>query len=273
MNQWILVGTDLEADVIPGEFRLHPVAVGSYLAPPAADVADLVTKMCDFLEGPSFTSDDPEMRFALDILRAVVAHLYLAWVHPFGDGNGRVARLIEFLLLARCGVPFPAAHLLSNHYNLTRDRYYRILDRASKDPDHGVVNFICYAVEGLVDQLRDAIDLVRDRQLRVAWVSFVHEELALQPNTAATKRQRTLVLSMGHESWTPRAELPGLTAELAAMYAVAGPRTLSRDLNKLLAMGLMEHSGRSYRPAVHKILAFLPPTVESPGPEESRRSS
>ncbi len=38
----------------------------------------------------------------------------MAWIHPFGDGNGRTARLLEFLILARCGmVPLPAAHLLS----------------------------------------------------------------------------------------------------------------------------------------------------------------
>jgi hypothetical protein len=70
------------------------------------------------------------------ILKAMVAHLYLAWTHPFGDGNGRTARLIEFHILLSAGVPSPAAHLFSNHYNQTRAEYYRQLDRASKSGGH-----------------------------------------------------------------------------------------------------------------------------------------
>ena len=45
------------------------------------------------------------------ILKATLAHLYIAWIHPFGDGNGRTARLVEFMLLSRAGVPSPSAHL------------------------------------------------------------------------------------------------------------------------------------------------------------------
>lgn len=65
------------------------------------------------------------------ILKAIAAHLYLAWIHPF-DGNGRTARLMELRLLLAAGVTTPATHLLSNHYNLTRGEYYRQLDAASR---------------------------------------------------------------------------------------------------------------------------------------------
>jgi hypothetical protein len=54
------------------------------------------------------------------LIAAVVAHVYFEWIHPFGDGNGRTGRLIELKLLLEAGVPQPAAHLLSNHYNATR---------------------------------------------------------------------------------------------------------------------------------------------------------
>jgi Fic family protein len=65
------------------------------------------------------------------VLLAVWAHLYIAWIHPFGDGNGRTARLVGFTLLLEGGVPAPAAHLLSNHNNRTRSSYYMELDKAS----------------------------------------------------------------------------------------------------------------------------------------------
>jgi Fic family protein len=39
------------------------------------------------------------------ILKAILAHLCLAWIHPFGDGNGRTARLVEFQILIFPGCP------------------------------------------------------------------------------------------------------------------------------------------------------------------------
>jgi len=41
-------------------------------------------------------------------------------IHPFGDSNGRTARLIEFYILLRAGLPDMVSHILSNHYNDTR---------------------------------------------------------------------------------------------------------------------------------------------------------
>ncbi|MCY3923933.1 MAG: Fic family protein [bacterium] len=77
--------------------------------------------------------------------------------HPFADGNGRTARLLEYAILARSGVvPFPAALLLSNHYNLTRDRYYRELEAA--DRSGTITGFVQYAVQGLVNGLREQTD-------------------------------------------------------------------------------------------------------------------
>ncbi len=63
---------------------------------------------------------------------ASLAHLYLAWIRPFGDGNGRTARLCEYLVLVTSGAPTSAAHLISNHCNKTRNEYYRQLQFASE---------------------------------------------------------------------------------------------------------------------------------------------
>jgi Fic family protein len=105
-----------------------------YRGAPAEDCEHLLERLCEWLNGQDFTPREG-MDAIYAILKAVVAHLYLAWTHPFGDGNGRTARLIEFHILLSAGVPSPAAHLFSNHYNLTRAEYYRQLDRASKSGD------------------------------------------------------------------------------------------------------------------------------------------
>jgi Fic family protein len=59
------------------------------------------------------------------LMKAILTHLYIAWIHPFGDGNGRTARLAELQILLAAGMPMPASHLLSNHYNTTRTDLYR----------------------------------------------------------------------------------------------------------------------------------------------------
>jgi Fic family protein len=260
-NEQVLKGTQYRDGVVPGVIRTESVVVGGYRAAPAEDCAYLLERLTDWLNSPIFESDDPEFQFALTLAKAVYAHLYIAWIHPFGDGNGRTARLLEFLILARCGfVPVPAAHLLSNHYNLTRDRYYRELALSGK-PGQSTLGFLSYAIEGFIDGIRETIEMVRANQISVAWINYVHERFGSQPNTKAAARQRTLVLAMPTIAPVPRDDLEGLTPKVAKLYAGAGPRTLSRDLNTLTGLGLVRQTRRGYRANSEIVQAFLPPTA------------
>jgi Fic family protein len=47
-------------------------------------------------------------RIVIGVIKSIIAHLYLAWIHPFGDGNGRTARLLEVRFLMEAGVPSAA---------------------------------------------------------------------------------------------------------------------------------------------------------------------
>jgi Fic family protein len=265
-NKQVLGGIDPgDERIVPGEFRSHSVGVGNYRGAPAEDCAELVAKLCDWLEGPDFRSDNEEIQFALILAQAVLAHLYLAWIHPFGDGNGRVARLVEFLILARSGrVPLPAAHLLSNHYNLTRDRYYAELDRASRaDGGQGdIKSFLTYAVQGFVDGIREEIARVREQQFHVAWVNYVHEQMATFPSSKACDRQRALVLALELEHIYKRNELATVSPKVAQLYAGAGPRTLARDVNRLFQAGLIRRVPGGFMANSRRIAAFLPPMAD-----------
>ena len=258
-NLQVLRGTQLRDGVAPGRFRTVSVVVGRYRAAPAEDCEYLLDRLMAWLNGPTFVHDDPEVQFALILAKAVYAHLYVAWIHPFGDGNGRTARLLEFVILASSGlVPVPAAHLLSNHYNLTRDRYYREIDLASR-PGESTLGFLSYAIEGFIDGIREVIGMVREQQIQVAWVNYIYGQFASQPNTKAADRQRSLVLAMPMDRAAPRGDLEGLTPKIAKMYASAGPRVLPRDLNNLLKLGLIGRVGRGYRARAEVVQAFLPP--------------
>ena len=233
---------------------------GNYRGAPAQDCPYLTRRLAEWLESDMFRSDDPDTAFALTVIQAIYAHLYIAWIHPFGDGNGRTARLLEFMLLARSGqMPLLAAHLLSNHYNLTRDQYYRELQAASQTCS--TLGFLTYAAQGLVDGLREQIGFVRAQQLDVSWTNYVNEAMDQFPTSQASDRQRALVLAMPPYSAMSREQLAGLTPALAALYAKAGPRTLSRDLNRLASAGLILREGRSWKANIDIMFTFLPPAA------------
>ena len=261
-NGQLLEGTEHEPHVIPGEVRSYPVVVSSYRGAPAEDCEYLLRCLAEWLESDTFESDDPEIGFALTVARAVYAHLYISWIHPFGDGNGRTARLLEFLILARSGaVPLLAANLLSNHYNLTRDRYYRELAQSSRTGN--TASFLAYATQGLVDGIRDQIQSVRAQQLEVTWASFVNNTLSRYPSSAARDRQRALVLAMPLGATVSRDQVPGLSREVAKLYARTGPRTLSRDLNRLQDAQLLTRTSEGWM-ANHAIVeAFRPNIADS----------
>ncbi len=261
-NRRLLEGTDHNPEVVPGGVRKHEVMVANYRGAPAEDCNYLLERLAEWLQSGIFDSDDSNTKFALIVAKAVYAHLYIAWLHPFVDGNGHTARLLEFVILVDSGlVPLPAANLLANHYNLTRDRYYRELAAASRSSS--ARSFLSYAIEGLVDGLREQIHDVRKQQLEVTWINYVHETMSIYPSSAASNRQRKLVLAMRKDTAYTKSELQVLTAELAAAYATKGPRTLSRDLNRLKQVNLIgRHSGRWT--ANHKIVeAFLAPQAET----------
>ena len=250
-----------EADDLspPGALRTEPVIVSAvYRGAPAEDGAWLLEHFCEWLNGDGFRAPSDRFRIPFAIIKAVIAHLYIAWIHPFGDGNGRTARLLEFHLLLEAGVPLPAAHLLSDHYNRTRAEYYRQLDRASKSGGD-VLPFIQYAVQGFVDGLKLQLATVREQQWQVSWENHVHEIFRGARASETSKRHRDVALDLGNQpDWVEISTLPLLTPRLARAYAHKTRRTVERDVNAIVQTGLAERQHGKVRARRELILAFLP---------------
>lgn len=261
LNALVLRGLDVEEHVVPGEFREASVVVGPYRAAPARDVEYLTELMAEWLESEGFAAhgSDLAQRFLRMFVKAIAAHLYIAWIHPFGDGNGRTARLVEFGILTAAGIPTVAAHLLSNHYNLTRSVYYRQLQRASRSGGD-LTAFLRYAAEGFRDLLEEQLAFVRRQVHGYAWENLVHETFHHE-HTPKAKRQRDLLLALGHvwpES-VPRSRLTTLTPALAAQYAGRHTKTRTRDLNALLKTGLLVRLDDGRFRARHELMfSFMP---------------
>ncbi|MFA7364566.1 MAG: Fic family protein, partial [Aminobacteriaceae bacterium] len=106
-NRMVLDGLPLKEDIYPGEIRTFPVVAGGYRGAPAQDCRHLLEKLCSWLNDPDDFHLGERNKIAAGLLKAVLAHLYLVWIHPFGDGNGRTARLLEFRFLLEAGAPSP----------------------------------------------------------------------------------------------------------------------------------------------------------------------
>lgn len=256
-NREILADLELDEHVVAGEFRELVVGVNDYRAPESRFLKDLMERLCNWLNGPSFQPPDPSQRVSYGVIKAIIAHLYLAWIHAFGDGNGRTARAMEVRILMEAGVPMTAAHLLSNHYNQTRSEYYRQLSRASKSGGD-VKPFLAYSIEGFVDQLRAQIDIVRKYQFNMAWENYVYDKFG-KNKSFSDKRQIKLLLALSdHGDWIERSQLRRLNVEIVEEYSSKTGKTLTRDLNRLVSEGLVIKAGNRVKANKSMILAFLP---------------
>lgn len=273
-NRLVLDGLEVDDGVEPGEIRKHSVVVGRYRGAPAQDCEYLLGCLCEWLNSDAFKApdDEPELTPPLAILRAVLAHLYLTWIHPFGDGNGRTARLLELHILLAPGFPQPVTQLLSNHYNHTRSEYYRQLDRTTAAGPNG---FLLYAVQGFVDELRSQLDRIWAMQYVDRWEQYVYQRFG-EAKTDARRRQLRLIKDLSRASIeaTPnhpvptlraktRGEIRRLSPELAEAYAGKTERSLTRDLNALERMELIRRTPEGWIPRSDSVLAFMPPQARS----------
>ncbi len=172
---------------------------------------------------------------------------------------------MELRILLEAGVPTPATHLLSNHYNQTRSEYYRQLRLASRG-NAEALSFIRYALQGFVDGLHEQLDKIREQQFADRWEQYVYQQFG-RTKSQAQLRQRQLVLEMSEvDRPLSREELPRLSAGLFEMYAGKTDKTVSRDINAVVKMGLVRRRADGYIPNKRVIEAFLPVMAEANDP-------
>lgn len=258
-NRLVLKKLPLDEEIIPGVIRRHNVMVGRYRGAPPEDCEFLLEKLCSCINQEFDVPKGFEIAFG--IVKAVFAHMYIAWIHPFGDGNGRTARLVEFQILLSVGVPATATHLLSNHYNLTRTEYYRHLDIAHKT-GRNIFSFIEYALRGFIDGLKEQIEIVKEQQMTVHWENYIHD-LFRERNSSADLRRRRLVIDLSYlDKPVPALKIRHISPRIAEAYANKTDKTVRRDVNVLIEMGLIKKISNGYISKKETMLAFLPPAIQ-----------
>lgn len=202
-----------------GRRRVH------FEAPPAERL-DLETNR--FLDWVNGTPNEPPL------IRAGLGHLWFVTLHPFDDGNGRIARAIGDLLLARADGSPQRFYSLSAQIQRERKAYYDILERTQKG-SLDVTEWLAWFLDILhraVDQAQSTLDAV------LAKARFWQRWAA----TPLNERQVKLLNKV----------LDGLQGKLTsskwAAIAKCSTDTALRDINDLVARGVLrkaEAGGRS----------------------------
>ena len=209
--------------VISGPFgkeRVH------FQAPDAPVVPEEMRRFLDWFEGPH--SHDP-------VLVAGLAHLWFVTIHPFDDGNGRIARAIADMALARAEGSERRFYSMSAQIRVERKDYYEILEHTQKSSDLDITPWLEWFIQCLSRAVEGAEDTL-GAVLRKAEFWKQHSQ------TPLNERQRDILnrLIDGFEG--------KLTSSKWAKIEKCSPDTALRDINQLIELGILERDeagGRS----------------------------
>lgn len=161
----------------PGRWRAGPIYVHreetDEIVHEGVDI-DLVPGLMNELVDYLNTSDDAM------IPKAAMAHLNLVMIHPFRDGNGRMARCLQSLVLARQGLLSPVFMSIEEYLGRNTPAYYQVLGEVgagSWQPDRDARPWIRYVLTAHLRQARTLRQRVRDSErLWTALVKLVGDE-------------------------------------------------------------------------------------------------
>jgi Fic family protein len=234
---FMLVNYDLDAQ--PGRWRSGPVFVNDtatgdivYEGPDHRLVPALMDELVDHLTD----EDGPPL------VRAAMAHLNLVMVHPHRDGNGRMARVLQSLVLAREGILAPEFCSIEEYLGRFTQDYYRVLADVGGgrwQPERDATAWVRFCLTAHFRQAN--VLLARVREIGDIY-EMIDEHLAAHglPTRAAGPLYLAVI---GHR----------LTNETYRAEADITPNTASRDLRSLVDAGLLqahgEKRGRHYTAA------------------------
>lgn len=214
----------------PGRWRTGPVGVtGSdgglvYQAPDADGVSGLMAEVVEWLQDGDLD--------AHVVVRAAMAHLHVVSVHPFRDGNGRVSRIVQSLVLAREGLMSAEFGSIEEYLAQHTNEYYAALNDAhgpTYEPRRDASGWVSFCIEAHLAQARQRLRQIDEAAAR--WDRL--EELV----ESRDWRDR-LVIAL------EQALMGGTDRGSYAAEAGISPATASADFRRLLDAGLVEQQGR-----------------------------
>jgi Fic family protein len=165
-------------------------------------------------------------------VRAAMAHLHLVSVHPFRDGNGRIARIVQSLVLARGGLLAPELVSIEEYLGRNTDTYYATLQRVqggSYQPERDAGPWVRFCVQAHLEQARRRLAQVAEAGRRWSFLEQLVERRSW-PDRLVIALEQSLFEGVDRASYLAEADVSSPTA--------------SKDLRRLLDAGLVGQHGR-----------------------------
>lgn len=139
-----------EGDKTPGAYRSGGVRISQsdHLPPDFIQIQAYMEELVEFVN----RKDSPKY----DLMKVALAHHRFGWIHPFGNGNGRVVRLLTYALLMKYGFNVNTGGRVLNPTAVfcnDRERYYSMLATADKGTTEGLEQWCTYVLQGIRDEL------------------------------------------------------------------------------------------------------------------------
>jgi len=221
---------NFQRDRDPGLWRTGQIAVtaadGSleYRGPDGDRVIELMGEVVDWL-----ASGDPDLDV---VVRAAMAHLHVVSVHPFRDGNGRVSRIVQSLVLAREGLASPEFFSIEEYLGAHTQEYYAALREAqggSYQPQRDASGWIAFCVEAHIAQARQRLAQVEQAAARWGYLEQLVQERQW-PDRLVIALEQSLAGGTERRKYGDEADV--------------SPATASADFRRLLDAGLVVQRGR-----------------------------
>ncbi len=173
MHRMITERSDEDHNV-PGRWRTASVQVGSpdlggvHTGAPYQNLGELMEEFVGLVNSRQFRSHHP-------VVQALLAHFFLVTIHPFGDGNGRVSRLLEAGILFQGEYNVHGFYGLSNYFYRNETRYKSLLQLCRQTQPFNVFPFIKFGIEGFISELTGINNFIKSKMNRVVYRQMLVE--------------------------------------------------------------------------------------------------
>ena len=262
LHQLVTEGSD-ETENLPGRLRRHSVVVGTpelggvHRGAPHEELPRLLDEFVGFVNSRRLGARHP-------VIQALVAHFFLVTIHPFGDGNGRVSRLVEAGILYEEGYNVHGFYGLSNFFYRHADEYRLLLQQSRRAQPFDLNAFVAFGLRGFAEELKGINNFIKAKLNRVIY----RDTLVRALNQRVGARRRVLnqreyqlldFLLTETEPIDPFADEPSRkigygelrqSPYITAVYRDVTARTFFRELVRLEEMGFVKFVREGTEPVV-----------------------
>jgi Fic family protein len=167
------------------------------------------------------------------VVRAAMAHLHTVSVHPFRDGNGRVARIVQSLVLVREGLLSAEFASIEEYLGRQTPAYYAVLQRVQGgryQPERDASDWVDFCVEAHLVQARHRLRQIEEAAARWTFLEDVVERRGW-PDRLVIALEQSLIGGADRRSYGHEADI--------------SPATASNDFRRLVDAGLVAARGRT----------------------------